>query len=111
MLLYCLLLTDLTVFSMRISAFLLVIGRVASKMGLFWGALAYVVVSSASAICSLNQKLKNFAGTHKGSQSLWKIAVRMFPTTQFEEIIDQPFDQKRESSSQGRLPHNRGGRQ
>merc|ERR1719446_754549 len=75
MLLYWLLLTDLTVFSMRISAFLLVIGRVASEVGLFLGALVYLIDSFASAISSLNQKLKDFAGMHWGALSLWEIAL------------------------------------
>jgi hypothetical protein len=55
MLLYWLLLTDLTVFSMRFSAFLLVIGRVASEVALFLGALLYLIASFASAISSLTK--------------------------------------------------------
>merc|ERR1711988_1020532 len=89
MLLYWLLLTDLTVFSMRVSAFLLVIGRVASEVGLFLGALVYLIVSFASAISSLNQKLKDFAGMHLGALSLWEIALGMYPTSHFEQIVEE----------------------
>merc|ERR1711988_1074812 len=89
MLLYWLLLTDLTVFSMRVSAFLLVIGRVASEVGLFLGALVYLIVSFASAISSLNQKLKDFAGMHIGALSLWEIALGMYPTSHFEQIVTE----------------------
>ena len=49
-LLYWLLLIDLTVFSMRFSTFLLVIGRVASELGLFLSALIYLIISFASAV-------------------------------------------------------------
>jgi len=91
MLLYWLLLTDLTVFSMRISAFLLVIGRVASEVGLFLMALVYMIVSFASAISSLNQKLKDFAGMHMGALALWEIALNMYPTSHFEQIVTAPF--------------------
>jgi hypothetical protein len=70
MLLYWLLLTDLTVFSMRFSAFLLVIGRVASEVGFFLGTPIYLIASFASAISSLNQDLKDFAGMHWGALSL-----------------------------------------
>jgi uncharacterized membrane protein YgcG len=76
---------------MRFSAFLLVIGRVASEVGLFLGALIYLVVTFASAISSLNQKLKDFAGMHLGALSLWEIALGMYPTSHFEQIVTETF--------------------
>jgi uncharacterized membrane protein YgcG len=91
MLLYWLLLTDLTVFSMRFSAFLLVIGRVASEVALFLGALLYLIASFASAISSLNQKLKDFAGMHWGALSLWEMALGMYPTSHFEFVVKEEF--------------------
>merc|ERR1719446_400469 len=91
MLLYWLLLTDLTVFSMRFSAFLLVIGCVASEVGLFLGALVYLIVTFASSISSLNQKLKDFAGMHMGALALWEIALGMYPTSHFETIVEETF--------------------
>merc|ERR1719446_1855795 len=91
MLLYWLLLTDLTVFSMRFSAFLLVIGRVASEVGLFLGALVYLVITFASAISSLKQDLKTFAGMHWGALSLFEIALGVFPSSQFKLIEQEPF--------------------
>jgi len=91
MLLYWLLLTDLTVFSMRFSAFLLVIGRVVSEVGLFLGALIYLIVTFSSAISSLNQKLKDFAGMHLGALSLWEIALGMYPTSHFEAVVKEEF--------------------
>jgi len=89
MLLYWLLLTDLTVFSMRFSAFLLVVGRVVSEVGLFLGAMVYLIVSFASAISSLNQKLKDFAGMHVGALSLWEMALGMYPTSHFEQVVNE----------------------
>lgn len=91
MLLYWLLLTDLTVFSMRISAFLLVIGRVASEVGLFLSALVYLIITFASAISSLNHNLKTFAGIHWGALSLFEIALGMFPSSLFKGIEQEPL--------------------
>eukprot|EP00930_Biecheleria_cincta_P030927 TRINITY_DN2143_c0_g1_i2.p1 TRINITY_DN2143_c0_g1~~TRINITY_DN2143_c0_g1_i2.p1 ORF type:complete len:659 (+),score=109.21 TRINITY_DN2143_c0_g1_i2:158-1978(+) len=91
MLLYWLLLTDLTAFSMRISAYVLVIGRVASEVGLFLAALVYLIVSFTSAISSLNQKLKDFAGMHLGALSLWEIALGIYPTSHFETMMEETF--------------------
>ena len=66
MLLCWLLLTDL-------------IGRVASEVGLFLCALTYFIAFFASAISSLEQTLKDFAGMPFGALSLWEIALGTYP--------------------------------
>eukprot|EP00931_Biecheleriopsis_adriatica_P044428 TRINITY_DN2541_c0_g1_i2.p1 TRINITY_DN2541_c0_g1~~TRINITY_DN2541_c0_g1_i2.p1 ORF type:complete len:578 (-),score=129.09 TRINITY_DN2541_c0_g1_i2:275-1930(-) len=86
MLLYWVLLIDLSIFSMRISAFVLVIGKVASELGLFLGALAFLVITFASAVSALNHSQKDFKGIPKGALSLLEVALGMFPTEHFEEI-------------------------
>eukprot|EP00931_Biecheleriopsis_adriatica_P044430 TRINITY_DN2541_c0_g1_i4.p1 TRINITY_DN2541_c0_g1~~TRINITY_DN2541_c0_g1_i4.p1 ORF type:complete len:578 (-),score=111.83 TRINITY_DN2541_c0_g1_i4:275-1930(-) len=86
MLLYWALLLDLSIFSMRISAFVLVIGKVASELGLFLGALTFLVITFASSISALNHTQKDFKGIPTGALSLLNIALGMFPTENFEEI-------------------------
>jgi uncharacterized membrane protein YgcG len=86
MLLYWGLLIDLTIFSMRISAYTLVCGRVLSEVGLFLGGMGFLIVAFSSSISALNHKSKDFAGIPKGALSLLEIALGMFPTEHFEEI-------------------------
>jgi len=86
MLLYWALLTDLTIFSMRISAFFLVCGRVLSEVGLFVGALAFLIMTFATSISALNHNSQVFEGIPKAALSLLEIALGMFPTEQFESL-------------------------
>merc|ERR1711988_1310484 len=86
MLLYWGLLIDLTIFSMRISAYTLVCGRVLSEVGLFLGGMCFLIVAFSSSISALNHKSKDFAGIPKGALSLLEIALGMFPTEHFEQI-------------------------
>jgi len=86
MLLYWALLMDLSIFSMRISSFFLVCGRVLSEVGLFLGALAFLVMTFSSSISALNHNSEDFEGIPKGALSLLEIALGMFDTEQFETI-------------------------
>jgi len=89
MILYWGLLVDLTIFSMRISAYTLVCGRVLSEVGLFLGGMFFLVVAFSSSISALNHKSKDFAGIPKGALSLLEIALGMFPTEHFQEIQEE----------------------
>eukprot|EP00931_Biecheleriopsis_adriatica_P003482 TRINITY_DN10517_c0_g3_i1.p1 TRINITY_DN10517_c0_g3~~TRINITY_DN10517_c0_g3_i1.p1 ORF type:complete len:266 (-),score=69.87 TRINITY_DN10517_c0_g3_i1:195-992(-) len=89
--LYFILLTDFTIFSMRISAFLLVCGRVISELGLFLLALAFLILAFATAISSLNHHLKDFAGIGNGVLSLLQMALTMYPSSQFQELREAPW--------------------
>eukprot|EP00913_Durusdinium_trenchii_P003795 g3514.t1 len=60
MLLYWALLLDLTIFSMQISAFTLVCGRVLSELGLFIGSLIFLIITFASSISALNHNCSDF---------------------------------------------------
>merc|ERR1719215_1084846 len=84
MLLYFSLLIDLSVFSTRISAFALMCLRVISEVGLYLGAVAFLVVTFASAISSLDQDVDEFAGIPIASMSLLKIAFSMVDETRFD---------------------------
>ncbi|CAE8604987.1 unnamed protein product, partial [Polarella glacialis] len=69
-LLYWTLIVDLSVFSTRISAFVLVCGRVVSELALFIMAAFFLVLAFASAISSLNHHNPDFSGIPKGMMSL-----------------------------------------
>mmetsp|Transcript_56346 Transcript_56346/g.91182 ORF Transcript_56346/g.91182 Transcript_56346/m.91182 type:complete len:1208 (+) Transcript_56346:127-3750(+) len=86
MLLYWTLIVDLTVFSTRISAFVLVCGRVISELGLFIMASLFLIVAFASAISALNHHNPDFKGIPKGMMSLAEIALSMYPTEKYAEM-------------------------
>merc|ERR1719181_611119 len=83
MLLYFALLVDLTIFSMRISAFVLVCAKVLSELGLFLGALVFLIVSFSCSISALAHEQKDFKGIPKGSLTLLEITLGMFPSDHF----------------------------
>eukprot|EP00441_Pelagodinium_beii_P020751 CAMPEP_0197657622 /NCGR_PEP_ID=MMETSP1338-20131121/44744_1 /TAXON_ID=43686 ORGANISM="Pelagodinium beii, Strain RCC1491" /NCGR_SAMPLE_ID=MMETSP1338 /ASSEMBLY_ACC=CAM_ASM_000754 /LENGTH=1138 /DNA_ID=CAMNT_0043234037 /DNA_START=86 /DNA_END=3499 /DNA_ORIENTATION=+ len=90
MFLYWGLLLDLTILSMRISAFFLVCGSVISELLLFLGGLAFLIIAFASSISVLNHTQAEFQGIPKGALSLMEIALGMFPTEQFESMQEEP---------------------
>ncbi|CAE8640709.1 unnamed protein product [Polarella glacialis] len=91
MLLYWTLIVDLSVFSTRISAFVLVCGRVVSELALFIMAIFFLILAFASAISSLNHHNKDFAGIPKGMLSLAEITLSMYPTEHFDELLESPI--------------------
>lgn len=88
MLLYWALLLDLTIFSMRISAFTLVCGRVLSELGLFLSSLVFLIVTFASSIAALNHSCEDFIDIPVGALSLMEISLGMFPSQNFQAIQD-----------------------
>jgi len=83
MLLYFALLIDLTIFSMRISAFVLVCAKVLSELGLFLGALIFLIISFSCSISALAHQQKDFKDIPKGALSLLEITLGMFPSDNF----------------------------
>ncbi|CAE8725643.1 unnamed protein product [Polarella glacialis] len=90
-LLYWTLIVDLTVFSTRVSAFVLVCGRTVSELGLFIMAIVFLIVAFASAISALNHHVEDFSGIPKGMISLTELTLSMFPTEHFEKIDKEPI--------------------
>jgi len=86
MLLYWALLLDLTIFSMQISAFTLVCGRVLSELGLFVGSLIFLIITFSSSISALNHTCSDFTNIPVGALSLMEISLGMFPSEHFDEI-------------------------
>jgi len=86
MLLYFALLIDLTIFSMRISAYVLVCMKVLSELGLFLGALTFLITSFSCSISALDHEQEDFQGILQGAVSLLSITLGMFPTENFYDI-------------------------
>ena len=86
MLLYWTLLMDFTLFSMRISAFVLVCGHVLADVGLFVLALVFLVLAFATAISSLNHGLANFSGIDPWLVSLVQMTLGMFPARSYDDF-------------------------
>jgi len=90
MLLYFLLLSDLSVFSTRVSAFVLVCTRVLSELVLFLFALTFIVLSFACAVSALEQDSIDFAGIPSSSLQLMKITFGMFSGAHYDMMTAQP---------------------
>uniref|UniRef100_A0A7S2QH07 Globin family profile domain-containing protein n=2 Tax=Zooxanthella nutricula TaxID=1333877 RepID=A0A7S2QH07_9DINO len=86
MMMYFLLLIDLSVFSTRISAFVLMVFRVLSEVGLFLFALSFVLVSFACAVSSLEHSNQDFAGLVESAQTLLKVSLGMWGGSHFDEL-------------------------
>jgi len=86
MLLYWVLLMDFTLFSMKISAFVLVCGHVLADVGLFVLAIVFLVLAFATAISSLNHGLENFTGIDPWLVSLVQMTLGMFPQRSYDDF-------------------------
>eukprot|EP00933_Yihiella_yeosuensis_P015436 TRINITY_DN1346_c0_g1_i9.p1 TRINITY_DN1346_c0_g1~~TRINITY_DN1346_c0_g1_i9.p1 ORF type:complete len:1125 (+),score=273.00 TRINITY_DN1346_c0_g1_i9:107-3481(+) len=91
MIVYWVLLTDLSVFSTHISAWVLVCGKVLSEVFLFLGALLFLIISFASAINTLRHKNADFEGVHKAGLSLLEMALGMYPSNKFDVVREEPL--------------------
>jgi len=89
MLLYWLLLINFSIFSMQISAFVLVCGRVLTEVCLFLLAALFLLVSFATAIAAMNHSLKDFSRIDKGMESLLEMTLSMYPNEALKEVLIQ----------------------
>jgi len=90
MLLYYCLLIDLAVFNNRVSAYVLVCGRMIGELCLFLLILAFVMLAFASAFSCLDQKEKEFHGIQSGMMGLWEMVLGMFSGSHYEKLHDVP---------------------
>eukprot|EP00933_Yihiella_yeosuensis_P015428 TRINITY_DN1346_c0_g1_i1.p1 TRINITY_DN1346_c0_g1~~TRINITY_DN1346_c0_g1_i1.p1 ORF type:complete len:1126 (+),score=265.45 TRINITY_DN1346_c0_g1_i1:107-3484(+) len=90
MIVYWVLLTDLSVFSTHISAWVLVCGKILSEVFLFLGALLFLIITFSSSINALRHKNKDFDGVHTASLTLLELALGMYPSNNFEAAKDEP---------------------
>jgi len=90
MVLYWCLLLDLAVFNNRVSAYVLVCGRMLVEIALFLLAIAAVLLTLSSAFSCLQQDDEAFQSIPKGAMSLWEMLLRMFSTDHYKTLHDEP---------------------
>ncbi|CAE7221701.1 unnamed protein product, partial [Symbiodinium pilosum] len=61
MFLYWLLIMDLSIFSMQISAFVLVCGRVLGELALFLTSLGFLILAFATSVSAISHQLPDFS--------------------------------------------------
>ncbi|CAJ1410968.1 unnamed protein product [Effrenium voratum] len=81
LLLYWFLCAELSVYSMQVSAFSLVVVRVCGEVLLFLGALAFCIISFASAMSCLNHHILEFNGLLPTAKALMQISLGIFPNS------------------------------
>merc|ERR1719409_1962431 len=90
MILYYTLLLDLAVFNNRVSAYVLVCGRMLVEISLFLLAMLSVLLTLSSALSCLEQDDEAFSNIPSGLMSLWEMLLRMFSTDHYKTLHDIP---------------------
>jgi uncharacterized membrane protein YgcG len=87
---YFVLIIDISVFSTRVSAFVLICSRVMSEVALFIFGLIFVIIAFSCALSALDHEDADFAGLHKASVGLVEIALAMYPNSHYELLHHEP---------------------
>merc|ERR1711953_528089 len=90
MFLYYIQLIDLAVFNNRVSAYVLVCGRMTGEVALFLLALILMILTFASALSCLEQKEKEFWGIPAGGLALWEMELQMFSGEHYDRLHNEP---------------------
>jgi hypothetical protein len=90
MILYYLLLIDLAVFNNRVSAYVLVCGRMLVELGLFLIAMFVTLLTLSSALTCLDQKQPEFNDIRASFVALWSMLLRMFSTDDYARMKNEP---------------------
>jgi len=90
MAMYYVLLTDMSVYHTRISAFVLVCFRVLMEVILFLIAVAFITVTFSAAISALSQKNEDFQNIPTSFMTLAEICLGMYAGSHYEELKDDP---------------------
>jgi hypothetical protein len=86
MMLYYLLLIDLAVFNNRVSAYVLVCGRMLAELALFIIAVFAVLLTLSSALSCLEQIEPEFQNIVRAFQALWEMLLAMFSTEDYNRM-------------------------
>ncbi|CAE7537410.1 unnamed protein product [Symbiodinium natans] len=86
MMIYWALLLDLAIFSMRISAYVLVCGRMLGEVALFLCAIFALVLAFATSISALYFEYPSIEGAHLWGDVLLQMALEIFPEEKYLEI-------------------------
>merc|ERR1740115_294443 len=90
MTLYYLLLIDLAVFNNRVSAYVLVCGRMLAELGLFLIALFAILLTLSSALTCLEQREPEFQNILSAFTALWEMLLAMFSTEDYHRMHEEP---------------------
>mmetsp|Transcript_21947 Transcript_21947/g.48526 ORF Transcript_21947/g.48526 Transcript_21947/m.48526 type:complete len:1130 (+) Transcript_21947:41-3430(+) len=91
MFLYFVLLVDLAVMNTRVSAFVLVCGRMMSEVALFFLALFITILMFSSAVGCLRSDDPHFQGLHEGGLSFFRMFMRMYSSKDYEALEEEPL--------------------
>ncbi|CAK0879603.1 unnamed protein product, partial [Prorocentrum cordatum] len=80
---------DLSVFSTRVSAFVLVIFRVLAEVALFLFGLVAVMLSFSCAVSALDHNHKDFEGILASALSMIEITFHMYDTSQYANMVNE----------------------
>lgn len=86
MMLYCVLLIDLAVFSNAVTAHVLVCGRMISELGLCLSLGLGVCLMFSTALSCIHQKIEAFQGIPIGMQSLVEMFLNMFSASNYQDL-------------------------
>lgn len=89
-LLYFLLLLDLTVFSTKLSTFVLVCGRMVQEIAQYLFALSFVVLTFACGLASSDVANEHFSEVLPAMLSLSRIMLGMFSSEEFQHLEEEP---------------------
>jgi len=90
-LVYFSLIIDLSVFSTRVSAYVLICYRVLSEVYLFVIGLSFVILAWSCAVSALEQDNDDFSGIPASALSLLKVALGMYNGESFHTMRGEPM--------------------
>jgi uncharacterized membrane protein YgcG len=90
MILYYVLLIDLAVFNNKISAYVLVCGRMLPELALFLIALSSVLLTLSSALSCLDHVQPEFENIGTGIVAMWEMLLAMFSQEDYIRMHDEP---------------------
>eukprot|EP00929_Paragymnodinium_shiwhaense_P023000 TRINITY_DN1450_c0_g1_i3.p1 TRINITY_DN1450_c0_g1~~TRINITY_DN1450_c0_g1_i3.p1 ORF type:complete len:1102 (+),score=273.12 TRINITY_DN1450_c0_g1_i3:79-3384(+) len=89
MVLYYVQLMDIAVFQNRVSAYVLVLGRVLVELCLFLFAMASILLAFSSALSCLEQSEEKFQSITTGSLALWDMLLKLYPAEGFTAMQEE----------------------
>merc|ERR1719341_1752978 len=87
---YFALLVDMSVFSTRISAFVLIFFRVLSEVTLFLFALCVIILSFSCAVSSLEHTEQDFSGLTTSGLNFMRVSLGMYPRSRYDYLQEEP---------------------
>jgi len=90
MLLYYALLVDMSVFSTRISAFVLVCSRVLPEIALFLAGMSFTILTLSSAVAALRHQNEEFSSIPRAALSMVQVVLRMTSDGDFDALEEDP---------------------